>query len=240
MKEARAFFSGLSAEYDDLYLKDPAYVDALSTLVREVVKAKPARILELGVGTGNLTHMVLLSHRPDYYLGVDNSGEMIETARRKLGPVGGLELREANIQDLVFYEEFDAIITNYTLHHLSHEDKREFCSRAHRWLRKGGVLLYGDVFIRFMRDRTDPERCREIVETFSYRALYYLEHVGFDKMVLEIEHIPYVLRAEREILATAEFWTENLRAAGFSEVSVMPTREDMPCDKVISAQRSRD
>jgi len=103
----------------------------------------------LDVGCGDGSHMVAALHvtRVTSYMGVDNSREAVDAARSNLSPLtcpvhivhgdwrAVMDLPDASL---------DVIWMGLFLHHLPHELKEEFLSRARCILRPGGVLLAHD------------------------------------------------------------------------------------------------
>ncbi|MBT2386717.1 trans-aconitate 2-methyltransferase [Streptomyces sp. ISL-11] len=78
----------------------------------------PARIVDLGCGTGNLTAL-LAARRPDAHVtGLDNSPDMLAEATAYAGPSGGggsIDFAHADIGDWRPAETFDLIISNAAL-----------------------------------------------------------------------------------------------------------------------------
>lgn len=237
LESAEELFDSISEKYDSWFKKDPAYMSLIGFIAQRAAELKPKRILDVGIGTGNLAEAILKKHRPQKYAGIDCAGEMIEESRKKFSKFGFVELEKKSIQELDAEKEFDCIATNYVLHHLTHNEKEEFCRQAFKALADNGVLLYGDVFINYMREKEDPERVKDIIDISAYKAMYYLKHVCFEKAVFEMEHVPYILKGEREMHVTSDFWEEKLLAAGFKKVEVFQPAKDMPSDKVIVASK---
>ena len=113
------------------------------------------RVLDLGCGTGTLTHA--LAGQAEHVLGVDLSPEMVRLARQRcadrtnvdfvLGDFLSLDLSPAS---------FDCIAAVAVLHHLSLVPALE---RAKGLLRPGGALLILDLF----RDAGVGDRLRSVV-----------------------------------------------------------------------------
>ncbi len=109
------------------------------------LRSAAARVLDLGIGTGNLSE-ALLRRDPDLEIwGVDFSGEMLERAGRKLPAA---HLIQADIRRLPDLElpRFDAAVSSYVLHELPDEEKAKLIGHliGHR-LEPGGVLVIGDI-----------------------------------------------------------------------------------------------
>jgi putative AdoMet-dependent methyltransferase len=122
------------------------YHDVLREVAGRLRRADPRRVLDLGVGTGNLAELVIAGN-PDIELwGVDFSAAMLERARAKL-PAARL-LRADLREDVAGLElpRFDAIGATYVLHEFDDARKLELVShliRSH--LTVGGVLVAGDI-----------------------------------------------------------------------------------------------
>jgi SAM-dependent methyltransferase len=125
-------------------------------------------VLDIGCGTGALS--LPLARRGALVLAVDVSVAMTTALRAEADangldnlstiavPAEALELRR---------ESFDAIVSNYVLHHLRDEDKASLVQSAAGWLRPGGRLVIGDMM--FGRGATARDR-RIIVDKLSILA----------------------------------------------------------------------
>lgn len=92
------------------------------------------RILDVGCGTGHLTSRI--SDRGAFVTGIDNSVEMIDSARSTYPQV---DFRIADASDFSFPEPFDGIFSNAALHWVKRAEEAVVCmSRA---LRAGGRLV---------------------------------------------------------------------------------------------------
>jgi SAM-dependent methyltransferase len=107
----------------------------------------PARVLELGCGTGRV--LIPLADAGHYVLGVDASPEMLDIARRRLQDMPGarcdLVLADAAQEDWPGAPpaECDLAIValNTFLHNLTRESQLGMLSAARRRLRRGGTLI---------------------------------------------------------------------------------------------------
>ncbi|WP_144901528.1 class I SAM-dependent methyltransferase [Halobellus captivus] len=75
------------------------------------------RVLDLGCGTGHLTHQ--LADAGADVVGIDRSAEMVETARESYPH---LEFRRADARDFDVEEPFDAVFSNAALHWIDEQD----------------------------------------------------------------------------------------------------------------------
>jgi ubiquinone/menaquinone biosynthesis C-methylase UbiE len=104
---------------------------------RDVVAMLPrldGDVLELCIGSGMLTEHLPRTYRS--YTGLDLSGTLLDTLRRKMPHV---TLIQGNAEDPGFPDEsFDAVLVFAGLHHLPHYEQA--IRHAHRVLRRGGTF----------------------------------------------------------------------------------------------------
>jgi putative AdoMet-dependent methyltransferase len=115
-------------------------LDAVVTLA-EVVPGM--RVLDLGIGTGNLAQRFVAQGCAMW--GVDFSAEMLAKARAKLPQV---QLVQANLLaewPAALLCPFDLIVSAYVLHEFTLENKIGLLRRAIRCLSPGGMILVADI-----------------------------------------------------------------------------------------------
>lgn len=103
-------------------------------LVEDLAPRAGERILDLGCGTGYLTH--LIAQKGATVTGIDNSATMIEMADNMYP---GLNFQVSSATDFHFDEPFDAIFSNAVLHWVL--DKESAIDCIYRNLRPGGRLV---------------------------------------------------------------------------------------------------
>jgi SAM-dependent methyltransferase len=119
---------------------DPYCADFEFPAMRELVPdVAGQRVLDAGCGSGRYTEW-LIEQGADV-LGVDESSEMVDRARRRVD--GRAEFRRADIGDpLEFADEdaFDGVVSGLSLHYV--EDWHRAFSEFARILRPGGFLAF--------------------------------------------------------------------------------------------------
>jgi SAM-dependent methyltransferase len=106
-------------------------------VVFSLLPAPPARVLDVGVGTGWTS--VFLARRGYDVVGVDLAPDMIALAEQHRPANVAVTFQVCDYERLFFRDEFDACLFYDALHHA--EDELEALAGAHRALRNGGVCL---------------------------------------------------------------------------------------------------
>lgn len=105
-----------------------------------------AQILDLGCGPGNVARFLLDQNKGYHLLGVDLSPEMLRLARRNV-PQATFVL--SDLRNWEPDQKFDAIISSFSIIHLSDPEARELLRKTFDWLNAGGYL-----YVNFMEGST--------------------------------------------------------------------------------------
>jgi len=145
---SRQEFDREAATYDaEVASTMPGYSELHQMIVWGIpyMPTRAFRVLELGVGTGTLTALLLETFPHATVRGIDLSPRMIGASRAKLRPwKDRVELRTGDIDDVDPSEKFDAVVSALAIHHLSHSKKRRLFRRIHDALPPGGYFGDGD------------------------------------------------------------------------------------------------
>lgn len=150
-------FDDWAADYDEDVAKGTAfpfdgYTELLRLIVEKAAASRGEAVLDLGIGTGNLS--VLFARRGCRIWGLDFSAQMLARARIKLpeAVLGQADVRTDWPPN--FQRRYDAIVSAYTFHHFTLTEKGELVSRLlEEYLAPGGRLVIGDVAFRTAAER---------------------------------------------------------------------------------------
>jgi tRNA (cmo5U34)-methyltransferase len=147
---SRQHFDLMADQYDELFVTHMHAYDITHEMILTMLpfsRQSALRILELGTGTGNLTHKVLERFPHSSVVGYDVSAEMLARARAKLAAAGArVQLHQGDISQVAFPGPFDAVLSAIAVHHVPPPAKPILFHRLAAALRPGGVLVLGDAF----------------------------------------------------------------------------------------------
>jgi 2-polyprenyl-3-methyl-5-hydroxy-6-metoxy-1,4-benzoquinol methylase len=162
------------------------YSEVKYSIIDIISSAHKARVLEMGVGTGEIT-------KPLYELGyeitgVDLSNKMIEIAKSHMEKAEFIladfssSLNEITIK-------FDFIVFSYSIHHLSYNDQIELLIKLNDYLNEDGVIIIGDVSTFTIEDMNqlqnkyaaiwDDEECYPILKKYQLSQLANLYNLSY-------------------------------------------------------------
>lgn len=148
-----------ASEYDDDVLNedDPirtGYDAVLDWVVEQAEVDEHSRVLELGSGTGNLTSRLPNCHE---LVCVDVSEKMEALCGQKVTRFSNRRFIKEDV--LAVFERdlgtFDAIVSTYTLHHLTESEKKHLFECLWASLNENGVFVVGDLMAESEKDVTD-------------------------------------------------------------------------------------
>lgn len=119
----------------DLYADKHGFVSEYGRgLLGYLPEQQGLHILDLGCGTGTLTHE--LAQRGHFVIGVDNSESMLDTARTSYPE---LEFVCADACNLPWTEHFDIVFSNAVFHWIL--DQKDLLKSIHRALKPNGQII---------------------------------------------------------------------------------------------------
>ena len=181
-----------SAEHALEYLRRadsiPHRVEGEAALL-EFLPANAARILDLGSGGGRLLALVKAARPGGEYVALDFSPTMLETLRKLFAAEPRVSVVAHNLDEpLPAMGNFDAVVSSFAIHHLTHPRKRALYQEVFALLAPGGVFcnlehvsspssrLHAEFLDAISCAEEDPSNKLLDVET----QLSWLREIGFE------------------------------------------------------------
>jgi ubiquinone/menaquinone biosynthesis C-methylase UbiE len=209
----RREFDREAREYDRTASESmPGYTDLHRALLGGIpfLPTRSFRVLELGVGTGTFTALLLATFPHAEVRGIDLSPRMIARARTKLrADRHRVELVAGDLGEFP-EERYDAVVSALAIHHLSDPQKWSLFRRIHRALPRGGY--FGDADDHLPEDPLFDQRYSQMAASLSEGARSGARWTTLQEVWHEHE------RYDHPCTLTAE--TAALDRAGFSHVGV--------------------
>ncbi len=210
---------------DDIRRSIPGHRDlhvALQDCVEKHVQhTEVSEILELGIGTG-ITSEVILSLIPEAHLtAIDFSEKMLSGAKERLSAYS-VDYLIADYATEPFVGGFDIITSVIGIHHQNNEGKKDLFIKIHDSLTSGGMFIFGDLFTyndkhkaalndaRHYHHLVEHARSSESMEEWAYHHKFlndlaaiedqviWLRDVGFRKVKIVYEHMNTALIIARK------------------------------------------
>jgi len=146
--DPKSYFASVAESYDRLQpiLAGPAYEAGLAFVLDLVPHQEQDAFIcvELGCGTGTLTHRVLCKFPRARALAVDSEPAMLDMARKKLAPHGDrIEVRQADVLACEL-PSCDVVLSSFMFHHVPPERLEGTLRRIARGLAPSGCLVLLD------------------------------------------------------------------------------------------------
>jgi ubiquinone/menaquinone biosynthesis C-methylase UbiE len=118
----------------------PHRLEGESALLEFIPRAV-RRVLDLGTGDGRLLALVKRGHPEATAVAVDFSPAMLEAAQERFHGDSTIAINEHNLDcPLPELGKFDAVVSSFAIHHLTHDRKRTLYGEVYRLLNPGGVF----------------------------------------------------------------------------------------------------
>ena len=142
------FYNSISKSYTESIQRCvPRYREMLESLFAYLKPDfEPKSILELGCGTGNLTHFLTAKYPNAKITAVDISTECINECKIRL-PEENIEYINSDFRDLELPENsFDLIVSSISIHHIDDSAKGILFRKIYSSQTKNGILSFCDQF----------------------------------------------------------------------------------------------
>lgn len=197
-------------EYDKKIEKViPFYTQGFNTII-EIVKnidVNVKSVLDIGIGTGNLSLALLNEFENITLIGIDIVDEYIKTAKAKLSKFEKqITLHCLDANNYSFNQKFDLIISSFVFHHLENKNKKNIYRKIFNSLNTGGVVINFD----FVGSESSL-----FYGIFDILRMNFMKENGISDEMIQKDYIEH---REFEIPLPYSVQKEYLTEIGFAEV----------------------
>jgi tRNA (cmo5U34)-methyltransferase len=207
LEQVRSNFERQAFKYDRLIPKLIPYYQEQHTLLLNLIPFQSSdrfKALDLGCGTGILSHLILENFPQATVVSLDMTENMLVACQENL-----LTYRERSLLQLGNFatddlgSEYDLVVSGLAIHHLDNEAKQNLFQRLFSAMNSGGLLLIRDVVTGATAKLTQ-----------QYEQLWrnYIKANGEDDRYWFQKYL------EEDIPAAVEEQIQWLKEAGFTEV----------------------
>ena len=199
MKNIEEHFNEEANDYDRHFLEDLGMKEFYDEIQIQLEKcAAKDNILVLGCGTGLEVERIRFKAN---VTAIDISSEMLnKLSEKELYEEINLSIICKSYLDMDFDDEtYDIVLSCYSLHHFSKEQKLHMYEKIYKTLKKGGVFINGDSTIK------DEEK--EWSRLAEAEKIYKESNMNFGSLHLDV---PLTVESELELLQKAGFSNINI------------------------------
>ena len=189
----------------------PGFHDFYGIAVNMVSRKRNSaiNILELGIGTGMLTEMILSSCPRAKITGIDLTDEMLFQAEIKLKRFKNrLTLKTGDFDKIFFGNNFDAVVSSLSIHHLTPDGKKRLYKKIYNSLKKRGIFINADMV------KSESEYIQKIYME-KWEGFMRAGKVNEESIKRRLQGVKKV-----DIYDTFEDQLDWLKKAGFEDVDV--------------------
>lgn len=207
-EQVRERFNRYAVDYDDFVPRVVPKYHEQHEAILAVIPFEPTKrlkALDLGAGTGVLSHLILEAFGEAEVVAVDLADNMLEACRKNLSRFEGrLTLKKANFVSDDLEGGYDLAVSGLAVHHLTDDEKRRLFARVLESLSPGGVFIVRDVVLGATPHLTE-----------LYRGGWksFMRSTGEDDEVWLARHL------KEDKPASVESQTAWLSEAGFTDVA---------------------
>jgi 2-polyprenyl-3-methyl-5-hydroxy-6-metoxy-1,4-benzoquinol methylase len=227
--------------YDSLYQNKDYQKEC--DFIEEIFKKRDKTIktiLDLGCGTG--WHALILAKRGYKVTGIDQSEDMLKTAKDKADSAGlKIDFHRSSIQDLKLTKRFDAVISMFAVmgYQTINEDLALACNKAKHYLKQGGSFIFdawnglavaADPPAQVVKDLCDRDERIIRITSPNIDMISHTVDVNFKVLVLKKDKL---ISETEETHKMRFFYPQEikyfLQVAGFSDIKLSPfLKPDLP------------
>jgi putative AdoMet-dependent methyltransferase len=158
-RDFNELFNEWSQTYDQTVTgNDPEYKEVFMDydyILSTVAEKSSGTVIEFGVGTGNLTN--LLVNKGLYVLGIEPSNGMRKIAQQKFKNITILDGDFLNFPQI--NAEINTIVSTYAFHHLTDNEKDLAIQNYYKLLKNNGRIIFADTV--FPTEELKQQRIQE-------------------------------------------------------------------------------
>lgn len=204
-------FEEEAIKYDSIIIKlIPYYKEMVQAIIATIPfqSGKEIDIIDLGCGTGTISHTIQQQYGEAKFTLVDIAENMLKIAEQKLGK--NCTYINSDFNSFDFDKQYDVIVSSLALHHLETDsDKQLFYNKIYKALKEGGVFINGDV----VKAQTE-----KLQETFIEKWVAYMNR-SVDIKEINEKWLPNYYAEDRPIPLMSHL--EMLKNAGFKDIDVV-------------------
>lgn len=149
LHRVRDHFEGEAFEYDSLIDRlIPCYKEQHEVMLAVIPLDRSSKLtaLDLGCGTGVLSHLLLRSFPNVEVTAFDIAKNMLDVCRRNLsGYSSRLTLQHGNFGEDHLGENYDIVVSGLSIHHLCDSDKQRLYRRIFDAMSPGGIFVNREI-----------------------------------------------------------------------------------------------
>jgi tRNA (cmo5U34)-methyltransferase len=149
LSAVRSHFDEEALEYDKAILRLVPHYHEQHEIMLQLLpydRNEPLSMLDLGCGTGVLSHVLARSFPNAKLVSFDLSPNMIETAKKNLAPFANrVTAKNGNFGKDDLGSGYDVVVSGLAIHHLTDPGKQELYGKIFKALNPGGVFLNREI-----------------------------------------------------------------------------------------------
>ena len=195
LEKMNEFFNARAQTYDNHMLVDLGLDEFYGEIAMHINPEKPNfKLLDLGCGTGIELERLFVKYPLMSVVGIDISPGMLEQlqakySNKKINTVCG------SYFDIPFGEEYDVVLSTYSLHHWNETDKLGLYKKIYDSITAGGMFIEGDYTCKTTQQEQFFQA--ELIKLRKTQNLHDNEFYHFD--------IPLTAQTQKRILYNAGF-----------------------------------
>ena len=151
LEEMSSFFNLRAGSYDNHMLDEMSLTEFYDE-VEHCVSAinGSVKVLDLGCGTGLELERVFKLHKGAMVTAIDLSEKMLEKLKQKFkDKLSNITVICGSYFEINFgLNHYDFVLSTYSLHHFSHEEKLTLYKRVYESIKHGGRFINGDYTVK--------------------------------------------------------------------------------------------